>query len=285
MISFGEDAELDVLSLDKFDLASVQVAVFCTATEIAKKYIPIAQKHGVKVVDACGAMVADFDTPMLLSGFNDEKIADTVSVPSSEVVQMLQPLKNLHKEYQIKRVVSTIFAATNVYGRSGMDELFNQTRKIFMNDTLADDQNVFHKQIAFNVIPHLGDFIGDETSSEWSINAETKRIFGGDIKVHANCAIIPAFVGTAQYINIETQKDIDVDEVSALIKKTQGIVVFDKHTDGGYVTLADVQGEDNIYISRLRQDVSIDNGISFWCVADNLRVSALNIINIIKLWK
>lgn len=285
MISFGEDADLDILSLDKFDFNSVQVAIFATTTELAKKYIPIAQKNGVKIIDASGAMLSNPEVPMILSGFNNDKISDVVSVPSAEVMPLLQALQNIHQQYQITRVVASVYASTNFYGRAGMDELFNQTRKIFMNDTLADDQNVFHKQIAFNVIPHIGDFIGEETSVEWAFNTEVKQVFGGNIKSHANCAIIPAFLGQAQYINIETQKELDVDEAKSLLQKTKGIVVFDKQTDGGYVTLTDVQGEDNVYISRLRQDSSVENGISLWCVADNLRVSAINIVNIIKLWK
>ena len=285
MISFGEDADLDILSLDKFDFNSVQVAIFATTTELAKKYIPIAQKNGVKIIDASGAMLSNPDIPMILSGFNNDKISDVVSVPSAEIVPLLQALQNIHQQYQITRVVASVYASTNFYGRAGMDELFNQTRKIFMNDTLADEQNVFHKQIAFNVIPHIGDFIGEETSVEWAFNTEVKQVFGGNIKSHANCAIIPAFLGQAQYINIETQKELDVDEAKSLLQKTKGIVVFDKQTDGGYVTLTDVQGEDNVYISRLRQDSSVENGISLWCVADNLRVSAINIVNIIKLWK
>ena len=285
MISFGEDADLDVVSLDKFDFKSVQVAIFTTTAELAKKYIPVAQKHGVKIVDASGAMLSNSDVPMLLSGFNDNDIADLVSAPSSEVVPMLQALQNLHKQYQITRIITSVYASTDFYGRAGMDELFNQTRKIFMNDTLADEQAVFHKQIAFNTIPHIGEFIGEETSVEWSFNTETKQIFGGNIRVHANCAVIPAFLGQAQYINIETQKEIDVADVSRILKKTKGVIVFDKQTDGGYVTLSDVQGEDSVYVSRLRQDTGVENGISLWCVADNLRVSALNIMNILKLWK
>lgn len=285
MISFGEDADLDILSLDKFDFNSVQVAIFATTTELAKKYIPIAQKNGVKIIDASGAMLSNPEVPMILSGFNNDKISDVVSVPSAEVMPLLQALQNIHQQYQITRVVASVYASTNFYGRAGMDELFNQTRKIFMNDTLADEQNVFHKQIAFNVIPHIGDFIGEETSVEWAFNTEVKQVFGGNIKSHANCAIIPAFLGQAQYINIETQKELDVDEAKSLLQKTKGIVVFDKQTDGGYVTLTDVQGEDSVYISRLRQDSSVENGISLWCVADNLRVSAINIANIIKLWK
>ena len=209
-----------------------------------------------------------------------------VSVPAAEVAQMLIPLQNIHKQYNIKRIVVSTYSSTSAFGRQGMDELFNQTRKIFMNETLADDQNVFHKQIAFNVIPHLGDFIGEETSIEWAFNAETKQIFGGEVKVHANCSVVPAFIGSAQYINVECTNDIDVSDAKDYIKKTKGVIVFDKQVDGGYVTLHDVQGEDNIYVSRFRQDSSVENGISFWCVADNLRsAAAANICQIIKKWQ
>ncbi len=290
MISYGEDDEVDILNLEQFDFKSVEVAIFTTTAEIAKKYIPAAIKQGAKVIDASGSSAGNPDVAMVLSGFNDDKInpdnISVVSVPSPEVTQMLRPLQSLHQQFVVKRIVVSTYSSTSAYGRAGMDELFNQTRKIFMNDTLADDQNVFHKQIAFNVIPHLGEFLGEETICEWAFNAETKQILGGDAKVHANCAVVPAFIGSAQYINVEFAKEVDVDLAKDCMKKTKGIIVFDKQVDGGYVTLNDVQGEDSIYISRLRQDISIENGISFWCVADNLRsASAHNILSILNLLK
>ena len=286
MVSYGEEDEIDVLSLDGFDFKGVAVAVFTSAAPVAKKYIPLALKAGAKVIDASGASAGEPEVPMIVAGINDDKAAgrDLIAVPSAEVCQMLIPLQKIQQNYQIKRLVVSTYSSVSAYGRSGMDELFNQTRKIFMNDTLVDDQAVFHKQIAFNVIPHLGDFIGEETSCEWSFNTETKQVLGGDVKVHANCAVIPAFIGSAQFINVECGKEIDVAEAGEQIKKTDGVVVFDKQTDGGYVTLHDVQGENEIYVSRLRQDSSVENGISFWCVADNQRAaSAKNILRLSKL--
>ena len=163
--------------------------------------------------------------------------------------------------------------------------MFAQTRKIFMNESLVDNQKVFEKQVAFNVIPQVEEFIGDETQYEWKINAEVKKIVGHDIKVHANCAIVPAFVGSAAYVNVECEKDVDVADIEKLMKKVNGLIVFDKKTKGGYVTLSDVQGEQEVYISRLRQDVSVKSGFSFWTVADDLRFGvAGNIYNIIKKW-
>ena len=275
MVSFGEEEDLDVLNLNDFDFSKVEIAIFATTEAIAKQFIPKALARGCKVIDCSQAYVSDSDVPLVIEGYNSEQIAHAVkgliSVPSAAVAQILVPLQKVQKEYGIKRIVVSTYASTSVYGKEAMDELFTQTRKIYMNDSLADDQKVFNKQIAFNVIPQVGEFIGEETQNEWSINAEIKKILGGQVKVHANCAVIPAFIGSGQYINVECEHEVDVDDVRKLMKQTGGVVVFDKNLDGGYVTLADIQGEDNIYVSRLRQDVSVENGFSFWSVADDLR--------------
>ena len=275
-VSYGEDAELDVHNLETFDFSQVNAAVFATTAEVAKRFIPKAVKAGVKVVDATGATFEDSDVPMIISGVNEAEIKKAskglVSIPSAAVTRMLIPLKAVHDKYKIKRLVVNCYVSTSIYGKEAMDELFDQTRKIFMNESLVDNQKVFNKQIAFNIIPQAGEFIGDETSFEWAMNAETKKVLGPNIRVHANFAVIPAFIGTAQYVNVECAEEIDADEARKLMKSTKGVVVFDKKVDGGYVSLVDVQGEDDIYVSRVRQDVSVDNGISFWCVADNLHV-------------
>lgn len=275
MVSYGEEDELDVLSLDNFDFKGFDAVIFAAADEVSKKYAPHALSAGAKVVDCGKAFFGNPDVPMIIAGMNNDKLQAAVkgmaSVPAAGVTQLLLPLQNVWKDFPVKRIVVSDYTATSVYGKEGMDELFNQTRRIFMNDTLADDQQVFHKQIAFNVIPHVGDFIGEETAEEWAYNAEIKQILGGDVKVHANCAVIPAFIGCAQYANIEFSAEVDVEEIRKRMSKTEGVVVFDKHVDGGYVTLNDVQGETSVYISRLRQDASVENGISFWCVADSLR--------------
>ena len=288
MMSYGEDEDLDVFNLDDFDFSKVDVAVFATNSEIAKKYIPVALAKNVKIVDCSLAYHADEDVPMIISGFNDNKISmakkGIVMVPSAMVCQILRPLAKLFNKLDVSRMVVSTYTSTSVYGKEAMDELFNQTRRIFMNDTLADDQQFFHKQIAFNVIPQVEDFIGDETGCEWSINSEVKKIAESDIKVHANCAIIPAFIGSAAFVNVECKNETDVDEVLKDMKSAKNVVVFDKRVDGGYVTLTDVQGENNVYVSRLRQDVSVENGFSFWCVADNLRASvAQNAFDVMKL--
>lgn len=288
-VSYGEDAELDVFNLDDFDFSKVDFAIFATTAEISKRYVPKALSKNVKVIDCSSAFFSDADVPMIVAGVNDNKITEAskglVSCPSSAVTQMLLPLSGFKAKYGIKRIVVSTYTSTSIYDKQGMDELFNQVRRIYMNDTLSDEQKVFKKQIAFNVIPQVGEFLGDETDYEWALNAETKKVLSADVRVHANCAIIPAFVGCGMYVNIECDIDVDVEDVRTDMKQISGVVVFDKHVDGGYVTLNDVQGENDVYISRLRQDVSVENGISFWSVADNLRAGvAANAFKVLKLF-
>lgn len=287
--SFGEEDDIDVESLENFDFSGIGAAIFASSEEIAKRYAGKAVEKGCKVIDCSTQFFADADVPMVISGINDDMLAKAargiVSVPSAAVTEILLPLKKIDEKYTIKRLVASTYTSTSVYGKTGMDELFNQTRRIFMNDSLADHQTVFGKQIAFNVIPQVDEFIGDETKREWSINAETKKVLGRDIKVHANCAFVPAFVGDAAFVNVECKNELDVDDVRKLMTQTDGVIVFDKNVNGGYVTLNDVQGEIDVYVSRLRQDVSVENGFSFWCVADNLRFGvAGNAFKIMKAW-
>ena len=268
-VSYGEDDELDVLNLDEFDFSSVDVAVFAGTSEISRRF-------------------AEPDVPMVIAGLNDERISEAkkniVSLPSAMVTQMLLPLEKVFRNNKIRRIVASAYISASVYGKEGMDELFNQTRKIFMNEPLVDDQQVFRKQIAFNVIPQVGEFIGEETRCEWAMNAETKKVLGGEVKVHANCAVVPAFIGAAQFVNVECENEVDVDMVREGMKSEPGIVVFDRNVEGGYVSLTDVQGEDAVYVSRLRQDASVENGFSFWSVADNLRAGvAKNAFGVMKL--
>lgn len=288
-VSFGEEDDIDVVNLDNFDFSGIEAAIFATTEEISKRFVHKALDKGVKVVDCSGCFFSDTDVPMIVAGVNDAEIKNArrnlVSVPSATVAQILLPLVEIDKKFKIKRLVVSTYNSTSVYGKEGMDELFSQTRRIFMNESLADCQNVFGKQIAFNAIPQVEEFIGDETKYEWSINAEVKKVLNSNVKVHANCAFVPAFVGSAAYVNVECEKDVDVDEVASMMKQTKDVIVFDKKVSGGYVTMNDVQGEIEVYVSRLRQDVSVENGFSFWCVADNLRFGvAGNAYKIARLW-
>lgn len=286
-ISYGEDFDMDVYNLRDFDFSSVDIAVFATSEEIAKHYVPRAAARKAFVVDCSTVYTMDADVPLVVAGLNEEKLLQAnkriVAVPSPQVAQLLLPLSKVNMQYKIKRLVINTYMAVSLYGREAMDELFNQTRKIFMNEPLVDDEEIFHKQIAFNVLPQVGEFIGDETKQEWAMNVEIKKVLGGDIKVHANCAFVPAFIGIGAFVNVECGEEVDVDDVRNIMRDTQGVVVFDKHTDLGYVSLNDVQGESEVYVSRLRQDVSVKNGFSFWCVADDLRAgSAQNAYNLLQ---
>ena len=225
---------------------------------------------------------------MIVYGVNNQEAIETksniVSIPSALVTQVLQPLANVNQELNLTHLTINAYVSTSVYGKEAMDELFNQTRKIFMNSSLADEENIFKKQIAFNVLPQVGEFIGEETKTEWAVNAQIKKVLGGNMKVHANCAFVPAFIGIGMFVNAECLNEVDVDAIRTLIENTEGIVIFDRQVDGGYVSLTDVQGENDIYVSRVRQDLSVENGFSFWTVADNLRAgTAKNAFNVAKL--
>lgn len=289
LVSYGEDDELDVYNLDEFDFSKADIAIFAVTEEVAKRYLPKAASKGIKIIDCSGATFADQKVPMIVYGLNNQAINDAerniVSVPSPIVTQMLQPLSKVNERFSVVRLVVSAYLSTSFYGKEAMDELFNQTRKIYMNTTIVDDQNIFHKQIAFNVLPQAGEFIGEETKVEWAVNAEVKKVLGGNMKVHANAAFVPAFIGAGLFVNVECLENVDVDDVRTLMKQTDGVVVFDKHVDGGYVSLNDIQGENDVYVSRLRQDLSVENGFSFWCVADNLKAGlAQNACRIMKLW-
>lgn len=276
IVSYGEDDEMDVFSLDNFDFKKADIAVFATTKEQGKRFIKKAVAAGCRVIDLSGATFGDSSVPLIVPEINGDECLKNcnkpvVAVPSSAVYQILLPLAGMFKENKLKRLVITMFNSTSYHGHEAMDELFTQSRKIFLNETLVDNEQIFKKQIAFNVLPQVGEFIGEETSLEWSINAEIKKLLGGDIKVHANCAFVPTFIGDAAFVNAEFENDVDASDVRESMKKQKNVVVFDKTVDAGYVSVDDVQGEDSVYVSRVRQDVSVENGISFWTVADNLR--------------
>lgn len=274
-VSYGEEDDIDVLNLDDFDFAKADIALFASTTEIAKRFVPKALAKNIKVIDCTGAYADQTDVPMIVAGLNDAAINEAkrnmVCVPSAVTVQILKPLAKVAEKYALKRLVASAYLSTSMNGKEAMDELFVQTRKIYMNASLVDDEEVFKKQIAFNVLPQVGEFIGEETDAEWRVDAEIKKVLGGKMKVHANLAYVPAFIGAGLFVNVETIKDFDLDDVRVLMEQTDGVTVFDKQVDGGYVSLNDVQGENDVYVSRLRQDLSVQNGFSFWAVADNLK--------------
>src|SRR5262249_23923527 len=205
-----------------------------------------------------------------------------IANPNCSTIQMVTALKPLHDAFKIKRVVVSTYQSTSGKGKDAMDELFNQTKGIYANQPPQDTKSLFTKQIAFNVIPHIDVFMDDgATKEEWKMTAETNKILDPDIKVHANCARVATFIGHAEYVNIETEKPITDGAAREILRHAPGVSVVDHRANEGYVTPAECAGEDAVFVSRIRKDNSVANGLSFWCVSDNLRKgAALNAVQI-----
>ncbi len=286
-VSFGEDEVLKVQNLETFDFKGVDFALSSPGAKVSAVHSPRAAKAGCVVIDNTSHFRMDPDVPLVVPEVNPEAIAGykkkgIIANPNCSTIQMVVALKPLHDAFKIKRVVVSTYQSTSGKGKSAMDELFNQTKGIYANQAPSATKSVFTKQIAFNVIPHIDVFLdGGETKEEWKMVVETKKILDPAIRVHANCARVATFVGHAEYINIETEKPISDREAKAILSKAPGVSVIDHRTDEGYATPAEIAGEDSVYVSRIRSDASVDNGLSFWCVADNLRKgAALNAVQI-----
>ncbi|MSO72491.1 MAG: aspartate-semialdehyde dehydrogenase [Rhodospirillaceae bacterium] len=286
-ISFGEDDVLKVLDLAAFDFKGVNLALSSPGAKVSAVHGPRAAAAGCVVIDNTSYFRMDADVPLVVPEVNPAAIArykkkGIIANPNCSTIQMVVALKPLHDAFKIRRVVVSTYQSTSGAGKSGMDELFNQTKGIYANQAAVLTKSIFTKQIAFNVIPHIDVFLdGGETKEEWKMAAETRKILDPEIKVHANCARVASFVGHAEYINIETEKPITAQAARAALSKAPGIRVVDHHADEGYTTPAEVAGEDDVFISRIRKDSSVENGVSFWCVADNLRKgAALNAVQI-----
>jgi aspartate-semialdehyde dehydrogenase len=284
-LSFG-DNELVVLPLEKMIANEFESAVFCGFAEDAARYARKLAAQGLKIVNATSALEGEADIPMVVGGINDEALAQNTSniinVPAPYVVQLLGALAGLKPHYTFKTIRLSAYVAADSEGQDGMSELYNRTRRILMNDMSASENSVFHKTLAFNVVPQVGSFIGEETSAEWLYNTQLKQVLGGDIKAHANAALISAFVGAGQFVNLETVEDMDADEAREYLKQAKGVLVVDRQEDGGYASLTDAQGESRIFVSRVRQDVTVENGISLWIAGDSYKVAAQNILALLK---
>ncbi len=286
-ISFGEDDILTVKDLETFDFKGVDIALMSAGGSVSEKYAPKIAAAGCVVIDNSSAWRMDPDVPLIVPEVNPEAIADykkknIIANPNCSTIQMLVPLKALHDAFQIERIVVSTYQSVSGAGKSAMDELFNQTKGVYWGEELANTQKIFTKQIAFNVIPHIDVFMDDgATKEEWKMVVETKKILDPKIKVHANCARVPVFIGHAEYVNIETKNEISAKEAKNLLKKTKGVTVLDKREPAGYITPVEIAGEDDVMVSRIREDITVENGLSFWCVGDNLRKgAALNAVQI-----
>ena len=286
-VSFGDDKILTVQDLEKFDFKGVDIALSSPGAKVSAIHSPRAAKAGCVVIDNTSHFRMDPDVPLVVPEVNPQDIArykkkGIIANPNCSTIQMVVALKPLHDAFKIKRVVVSTYQSTSGKGKAAMDELFNQTKGVYVNQSPLDTKSIFTKQIAFNVIPHIDIFLDDgSTKEEWKMEEETKKILDASIQVHANCARVGTFVGHAEYINIETERPISEREARQILSKAPGISVVDHRTDEGYVTPAEVVGEDSVYISRIRKDRSVPNGLSMWVVADNLRKgAALNAVQI-----
>jgi aspartate-semialdehyde dehydrogenase len=286
-VSFGEDDVLKVQDLASFDFKGVHIVLSSPGAKVSAVHSPRAAAAGAVVIDNTSHFRMDKDVPLVVPEVNPEAIArykkkGIIANPNCSTIQMVTALKPLHDAFKIKRVVVSTYQSTSGKGKDAMDELFNQTKGIYANQSAAETKSLFTKQIAFNVIPHIDVFLdGGDTKEEWKMVAETHKILDPDIRIHANCARVATFVGHAEYVNIECERPITDKAAREILSKAPGIAVVDRRVDEGYVTPAEVAGEDPVYVSRIRKDTSVDNGISFWCVADNLRKgAALNAVQI-----
>jgi|TARA_B110000459_G_C16539506_1_gene461226 aspartate-semialdehyde dehydrogenase len=284
-VSFG-DKTLKTKDLDSFDFTGWDIALFAVGSEATKIYAPKAAATGCVVIDNSSLYRYDPDVPLIVPEVNAEAIVgyskkNIIANPNCSTAQMVVALKPLHDRARIKRVVVSTYQSVSGAGKAGMDELWDQTKAVY-NPTSDVPPKTFPKQIAFNVIPHIDTFMEDGTTKEeWKMVAETKKIIDTSIKVTATCVRVPVFVGHSEAINIEFEEFLDEDEARDILREAPGIMVIDKRESGGYVTPTECVGDFATFISRIRQDSTIENGLNLWCVSDNLRKgAALNAVQI-----
>ena len=284
-VSFGDDT-LKTKDLDTFDFSGWDMALFAIGSDATRKYAPKAAAAGCVVIDNSSLYRYDPDVPLVVPEVNADAVLgyskkNIIANPNCSTAQMVVALKPLHDRAKIKRVIVSTYQSVSGAGKSGMDELWDQTKAIY-NPTSEVSPSTFQKQIAFNVIPHIDVFMEDgSTKEEWKMVAETKKIVDPSIKVTATCVRVPVFVGHSEAINIEFEEFLDEDEARDILREAPGIMVIDKRESGGYVTPIEAVGDFATFISRIRQDSTIDNGLNLWCVSDNLRKgAALNAVQI-----
>ncbi|WP_339833518.1 aspartate-semialdehyde dehydrogenase [uncultured Parvibaculum sp.] len=286
-VSFGE-RDLKVRALDTYDFKGTDICLMATSGTMSAEWAPKIAARGCVVIDNSSRWRMDPDVPLIVPEVNASAIAgyakkNIIANPNCSTAQMVVALKPLHDAAGIRRVVVSTYQSVSGAGKEAMDELFSQTRAIFVNDSI--DEGKFTKQIAFNVIPHIDDFMEDgQTKEEWKMMAETKKILDPKIRVTATCVRVPVFVGHSEAVNIEFERPISDDEARDILREAPGCLVVDKREDGGYVTPIECVGDYATYISRIRVDPTIENGLNIWVVSDNLRKgAALNAVQIAEI--
>ncbi|ANY20889.1 Aspartate-semialdehyde dehydrogenase 2 [Tsuneonella dongtanensis] len=288
-VEFGDTGKmLKCRNIEHFDWAGWDIALFSAGSGPAKEYAPKAAAAGCVVIDNSSFYRMDPDVPLIVPEVNPDAIEEyakknIIANPNCSTAQMVVALKPLHDAAGIKRVVVSTYQSTSGAGKAGMDELFAQSRAIFVGDQV--ESHKFTKQIAFNVIPHIDSFLDDgSTKEEWKMVVETKKILDPKIKVTATCVRVPVFVGHSESINIEFERELSAEAAMDILREAPGVMLIDKREDGGYVTPVECVGDGATFVSRVREDPTVENGLNIWCVSDNLRKgAALNAVQIAEL--
>ena len=286
-ISFGDKQVLKVRNLDTFDFAGWDIGLFSPGAAASAVHAPRAAAAGCMVIDNTSHFRMEPDVPLVVPEVNPQALQrirrGIIANPNCSTIQMVVALKPLHDRFRVRRVVVSTYQSVSGAGKEGMDELWAQSRAMYVNDPVTAQQ--FTKPIAFNCIPHIDTFMEDgSTKEEWKMAVETRKILGGEIAVHATCVRVPVFIGHSEAVNVEFEQPVTASEARGLLRDAPGVTVMDTREDGGYMTPADCAGEDAVYVSRIRKDPTVPNGLSFWCVSDNLRKgAALNAVQIAEL--
>jgi len=289
IIEFGETGKtLKVQNIEHFDWSGWDMALFAIGSDATAIYAPKAAAAGCVVIDNSSLYRMDPDVPLIVPEVNPDAIdgykkKNIIANPNCSTAQLVVALKPLHDAAKITRVVVATYQSVSGAGKQGMDELFEQSRNIFVGDPAEPVK--FTKQIAFNVIPHIDKFLDDgSTKEEWKMVVETKKILDPKIKVIATCVRVPVFVGHSEAVNIEFENAISAKQAQSILREAPGVMLIDKREDGGYVTPVECVGDYATFVSRVREDSTIDNGLALWCVSDNLRKgAALNAVQIAEL--
>ncbi len=284
-VSYGEDDVLTVQALNHFDFKGTDLGLFSPGGAISAEHAPRAAAAGCVVIDNTSHFRMDPNVPLVVPEVNPQALdgyaeRNIIANPNCSTIQMVVALKPLHDAAKIKRVVVSTYQSVSGAGRAGMDELFNQTRQVYVNDPIQPD--IFTKRISFNVIPHIDKFMDDgSTKEEWKMVVETKKILDPNISVIATCVRVPVFIGHAEAVHLEFENPIDEDMAREVLSAAPGVVVVDHRADEGYVTPEESATEDDVYVSRIRTDPTVENGLAMWVVSDNLRKgAALNTVQI-----
>lgn len=288
-VSFG-DRTLKCDDVAQFDFSKVDLVLMAASGELARQWAPRIARDGALVIDNSSAFRMQADIPLIVPEVNPQAIMDArkrniIANPNCSTIQMLVALKPIHDAVGIKRITVSTFQSVSGAGKEASDELWDQTRGLFVTDVPEPKQ--FPKRIAFNVIPQCGDFLEDgsgETTEERKLRNETHKILDPEIKVSATCVRVPVFIGHGEAVNVELKSAMSAEEAQDLLRESPGLMVVDKPEDGGYVTPVEAAGEFAVYVSRIRKDTSVKHGLSLWVVADNLRKgAALNAVEIAEL--